>query len=441
MQSAARAPATGLFPVRPRTASPPVKHQPRFGSAAALALNPMSRLFSFFETQYEPGFVLMSKILANTAPRLAITRNSNERGEVLFNELTQGSTLFLSLPVTSAVGNPIQAKLAGVSKDLIKERNTTALEKAMKTGGDDLVRKLQVAKLGKSIGASLFIASLLIATSYLRNYRTIKKTGFADYKKVIGLGGNTSPTEADRIKAEKALTKNKRIMQGLVAGGLLAWALTMGGAGLIARRGKAIFAENGFLNPKRLADWMKHWAFTGKNSNQINGLFNSKKQTLWVWGIPSFLGWFLGCRDKFELAEQSSKFATFWAGYIGAPMLVQSLLFQKQKKNLTAAAGGALPKTYTEIKEKVAKGLMDKKLGQALIKFKNKGWLALTGLNLLIAGILPLVFNIFFSKWRYQRDLMNRPRPEFNHPGGTLASQPGFGQWIRQVRAARPQAV
>ena len=135
------------------------------------------------------------------------------------------------------------------------------------------------------------------------------------------------------------------------------------------------------------------------------------------------------------MVEQTSKFATFWAGYIGTPMVVQKLMYQKQKNKLVEAlAGEAMPKTYTEIREKVTKGLMDERLGKGLIHFKNKGWMTLTGMNLLIAGVLPLVFNIGFSKWRYQRNLAAQPRPQFNHPGGMLVQKPAFDQWMQPRR-------
>lgn len=406
-----------------------------------MQLSPMSRLFSFFETSYQPGFIATSKVIANTVPRTAITRNSNERKEVLFNEITQGSTLFVALPITSAIANPIQSKLAGVSKELIKTENSKAVSTAMIEGGEALANKVKAAKLGKSIGASLFIAALLVATSYLRNYRTIKRTGFSDYKKVVGLGGNVPPTPEEKIKADKAAQKNLNIIKGLVVGGALAWLGTMVGFGRLAQKGGAVFEKGGFLNPNRLKNWMQHWAFVGKNNNQINGIFNSDKQTLWVWGIPSFAGWFLGCRDKFEFIEQSSKFATFWAGYIGTKRFINKFMFKKERAKLAEAAGGAIPATYKAIREKVANGQMTEAVGKQLTKFKNKNWLTLTGMNFFIAGVMPLVFNIFFSKWRYAREHGAGSRTQYEHPGGQISQQLNFRQWLTQVQYQQRQTV
>src|ERR1044072_7314253 len=78
----------------------------------------------------------------------------------------------------------------------------------------------------------------------------------------------------------------------------------------------------------------KHWAFTGKKSNQINGPFKSQWQALVVWGIPSYLGWFLGCRDRYEVIEQTSKFLTFLAGYFWTPKFVKGFMERRHRKLL-----------------------------------------------------------------------------------------------------------
>ncbi len=415
---------------------------------AGLKLSPMGSLFSFFESSYQPGFIALSKVIANTMPRVAITRSASERKEVLFNEVTQGATLFVLLAALSPIGNHIQSWFSGkdISKAMIKAENTTAIKEALQSGGEMLANRLKVAKLGKSIGASLFIASTLIATTYLRNYRTIKRTGFSDYKKIVGLEGDIQPTPEDKVKADKAAKKNLNIIKGLMAGGTALWIGTMGAFGLMAKRGNPkLFSESGVFKPDRLANWMKHWSFVGKNSNQINGLFNSKKQTLWVWGIPSFAGWFLGCRDKYELVEQTSKFATFWAGYIGTPMFINKVFKGKEGsllENLKNSAENTtlekLPATYNAVKEKVASGQMTEAVGKQIERAKNNKWYSLTGLNFLIAGVLPLVFNIGFSKWRHQREMANKaittptlPNPQVNTPGMFQSLQrKSFNQFV-----------
>ena len=366
----------------------------RFGNTK-LALSPLALMFSFFETSYQPGFQALSKVTANVIPRVAITRSAGERKEVLFNEVTQGATLFVSLPILSGLANPIIAKLSGVPRHLIKMENESAIAEAAKLGGEALVNKLKVAKLGKSFGASAFIAALLMGTTYLRNYRTVKRTGFSDYKKVVGLGGPPpKPTAEDKAKADAAMRKNLNIIKGLLVGGAAAFIGIMGGAGLMARRGKSF--------SKPLMDkLMQHWSFVGRSSNQINGPFRSQWQTLFVWGIPSYAGWLLGCRDKYEVVEQMSKFATFLAGYFFTPRIVQKVMAKRHKALLEkGAAHGAM--TYTNIINHIAQA--DHGLAKQLLKFKNKQWGILTVSNFMLAGVLPLVFNQLFSKWRYQRE-------------------------------------
>lgn len=372
----------------------------KFGSAAGLALSPLSRMFQFFESSYEPGFILLSKIFANVIPRVGLTRNPNERQEVLFNELTQGGLLFAALPITSFLGAPVMSALSGIPRKLIRMRNSEALAQALEKGGELLQNRLKVAKLGHSIGASAFIAALLIATSYLRNYRTIKRTGFSDYKKVIGLG-NAKPTAEDKAKAEIALKKNMRIMQGLAIGGGLAWLGIMTAAGIISRRGTGLLQAGRLFSKERLDRLMKHWAFVGKHSDQINGPFRSPWQTLMVWGGPSYVGWLLGCRDKYELVEQASKFLTFMGGYFWTPKIVKNIMNSRNKPLLAEAAKfGEM--TYTNVIQNVAKEAPE--TAQKLVRFMNGKWGLLTAMNFSIAGVMPLIFNIFFSKWRHQRE-------------------------------------
>ncbi len=446
----------GTPPVTRRTAS-----EPRFGSNPAgvmATLGPVNRgiarMYSWFETSYEPGFILLSKIFGNTVPRTAITRNAEERKEVLFNELTQGATLFLTLPLVSPIANKIQSLFYGrsdVTAATLKQANATVVRAAGREGGIQAVRRLKILKLGKSFGVSAFAAAALIATTYLRNYRTIKRTGFSDYKQVVGLGEKRDPTPEERAQAERAAQRNLNIVFGLLAGGALAGAGIMGGAAYLAKNVDKFFRKGGLFTIKSMERGLnhlfKHWALVGKNSNQINSVFKSTKQTLWVWGIPSYLGWFLGCRDKYEVAEQASKFATFVAGYIWVPKLAGWLRGKLDKLKLVNRES-VLPhlfengkprfdmtKLYSEIINKMGKKAETRGTARQLIKLYNANNMAILGLNLFVIGALPIIFNIFFSAWRHKREEAARPvsfgAVPFNHPGGTLRRK-SFQAWGQQ---------
>ena len=387
-------------------------------------------MFSFFETSYEPGFLAASKVLANGVPRTAITRTSDERKEVIFNEVTQGSTLFLALPVTSVIGNYAQSAFSGISPKMLAMANADAFQQ---TSGK-VLRQLKTAKLGKSLGASLMIASLLISTTYLRNYRTIKRTGFSDYKDVVGLGGPRTSTEQDKIKAEAAMKKNLNIIKGLLIGGAATGLTTMAVFGAIARKDGKMLSRTGVLNPKRLNKLFDRWAFVGKRSNQINGPFKPSQtmfgnQGLWVWGIPSYLGWFLGCRDKYEVAEQSSKFATFWAGYMATPRLIGKWMAKKHKALFAEAEKFGGTGTYTKIKTQIADKAPE--LAKRLEKQKTNQWLWLMGVNILVAGALPIVFNIMFNKWRYAREQNEKTVQAPNNPA-LQAQQQLYGSLLNR---------
>ncbi len=368
-------------------------------------VGPLTTLFSFFERAYEPGFILLSKIFGNVLPRTAITRNNSERKEVLFNELTQGSTLFVMLPLGSAVANPLQQWFSGISARQISGQNAVVL-----SGLKGIERqRVLIAKLGKSLGVSALIASMLVATTYLRNYRTIRRTGFSDYKQVVGLGGSQAPTAEDRNQADEAARKNLKIIQGLLLGGLAAMVGIMGVAGWIARRGNLMLKPSGFLNPERLERWFKDWAFVGKHSNQINAVQKSAKQSLWVWGVPSYLGWFLGCRDQYEVIEQASKFGTFLLGYITTPRLVRALMERVDAKVLDKATRFK-PLNYGKVLETVSKEAPE--LTQPLLRHLNTRNALALAVNLVVVGAMPVVFNQFFTAWRYRREQAEQAETE-----------------------------
>jgi hypothetical protein len=382
-----------------------------------------TQLFNFFETSYEPGFVLVSKLVGNMLPRVAITRTWDERKEVTFNEATQTAGLFVTLPIASALFNPIQSWFSGIPSRLIQMRNAEAFQEL----SGEALQKLKVAKLGKSLGVSAVIASLMLLMPYWRNYRTIKKTGFSDYKKVVALGGKQEPTAEDRAEAAEANRKNalwiKRFL-GLAVGSSL---LLMAGAGLIARRGSRMLGANGLLNPQRLDGLFKEWAFVGKNSDQFNALEKSVKQTLWVWGVPSYIGWFAGCRDGYEVVEQMAKFTTFVAGYVATPKLFKALMEWKDApllKQFTQPNGKIAVPSYQTILKDIAPA--NPELAQSLLTHLNtrKG-VSLFG-NLFVIGVLPVLFNVWFSAWRYKRE-NEEPLPPvmpFNHPGGHIQHKP-----------------
>ncbi|MBY0405277.1 MAG: hypothetical protein K2X66_15365, partial [Cyanobacteria bacterium] len=384
-------------------------------------------LFWFFETSYEPGFVLVSKILGNMMPRIAITRSWDEKKEVAFNEVTQTAGFFLTLPIASKLFNPIQGWFSGISSDLIKMKNDEAFTKV----SGEALQQLKMAKLGKSMGVSAVIACLMLMMPYWRNYRTIERTGFSDYKKVVALGGKQIPTEEDRKQAKIANQRNLHWIKTFLGMAAATSLLTMAGAGLIARRGTKMLAEGGLLNPTRLGALFKDWAFVGKNSNQFNAIEKSVKQTFWVWGVPSFAGWFAGCRDAYEVVEQTVKFATFILGYVATPKIFKGLMEWKDQKLLkpfTNEAGKIVLPSYDKIIHQISKE--NQPLAESLLKhLNNRKTVSLVG-NLFAIGVLPIIFNVYFSAWRYNRENQEELPPSlpFQHPGGSVAHK-GFQQW------------
>ena len=76
--------------------------------------------------------------------------------------------------------------------------------------------------------------------------------------------------------------------------------------------------------------------------------------------------------------------------------------------------------------------------GRKLLRFKQKQWGALMGLNVLIAGVLPLGFNILFTNWRHAREKRDQnavPPALPQAPPSPLIRRPAFEQWCAGARA------
>ncbi len=444
----------------------PKPENPRFGAVPVTAtLGPINRglasLYNWLETSYEPGFLIISKIFGNTVPRVAICRTDNERKDVLFNEVTQGALMFITLPLFSPIANWMQDKFYGgkdISAKDLRLSNAVALRQAKKAGGAQQLRRLRVLKLGKAFGVSAIVAAGQLAISYVRNYRTIKKTGFADYKSVVGLGGQREPTAAERKEADKEAQKALNKVYAIMAGGVALGIAGMGGAGMLARRVNKIFSRDSKFSIKymdqKLKDLFKHWALVGEKNNQINSVFKSTKQTLWVWGVPAYMGWLLACRDKYEVVEQLSKFATFVGGYVGVPKLA-GWMRKKLDKGKWVNSHELLPKLNSVAEDKkydmtrMYNQLMHKmgkthpKTARSLIKLWNANNMAVLALNVFVIGALPIVFNIFFSSWRFKREEAERQANlgayKFQHPGGRLYRK-SFQSWgVQQSQAGSNQ--
>lgn len=392
------------MPLTPRHVPARMGHTvSRFGNA--MLLSPATRMFSFFESSYEPGFIFLSKIFGNALPRIGITRNREERKEVAFNESTQTAAFFLALPILSRLFNPVQGSFAGLSAAKVAMRNEAAFAR---TGGLAL-QKLKLAKLGKSMGVYSIIMALMIAMPYIRNWRTIKATGFSDYKQIVSSGGKRKPTPEERRQAETVNRKNVTIIKGLLGVGVLSAVGAMAVTGALVRNPGKIFSAKGFFNPKRLDALVKDWALVGRQSDQVMMLTKSRKPTLWVWGIPSFIGWFLGCRDGYEFAEQSSKFLTFLLGYMTVPVVMKKYMERRDAELLSRvkrATGKTVLPTYLDVvKRNLIKSPGLRKRYLSHLNTKNGMSLLV---NLVVVGALPVIFNIFFSSWRMKKEAQKK---------------------------------
>lgn len=434
-------------------------NQPRF---RGVGVSPITRLFLFFDTQYEPGFILATKAFGSVPPRIAITRDKTERNEAIVHEALQIAGFFGLMPIVSGLFNPIQGMMANVSADKIRMHNETAFKSLSQAS----IQRIKVAKIGKSLGVLTFLALVKMAIPHMRNLYTIKATGLSRFTEVTGLSKPDPNSPQAKRNAKEAERKTIRSILTYVSAGAVGALAIMLAAGQICRSGKNAFASKGLLNPKRLETLFSNFALIGKNSNQISALTKSPAQTMWFWAAPFFIGLFAGCRDKYEIPERLSMLTTFLLGYVTVPKVIEKTLKRLDGSLLTEVkkyiGKEALPKhAYAAVLQENL--ISDKNLAQRYIRhLDTKHGLSLLA-SLLVTGTLPLVFNVIFTKWRYQRDqqmiqkqshqpsrpvqsaagvppsLSNYPMTDYYYPMSTLHPiLPQTGTYLGQFTAPSP---
>ena len=212
------------------------------------------------------------------------------------------------------------------------------LNRVFKSAADLGPKAKFYARAGHSLGMLSMLASVMVASSYARNYMTAKVEKKTDFTDVIQ--GQPSQTEpALTKKQERTLLKEekhslKRAIQTLGVG--LASSVLITGAGFLAMKGKLKLPEVGAGTQRFLE---KH-LFLGLNKagqSSFNRISDPSAMLFWV--MPSYAGAIVNSRDSVEAQEQAIKFMNFTACFFLLPKLIE----RGVPTALKALKGGHLP--------------------------------------------------------------------------------------------------
>ena len=166
--------------------------------------------------------------------------------------------------------------------------------------------------LGKSMTIFSVIASLLVASPFLRNFVTARRLGTTDFTQIVGERERDVDPKA-RADAHIAGQRFLRIA-GRIIGGGAAIALGMLALTQLAIRRNANFGTV----PQFL---LKHLGLEKGRFNNLAGL-----PSFLFWVIPTYAGFTLASRDKFEYKEILLRFAAFNAAFFLLPSAVMKSL-------------------------------------------------------------------------------------------------------------------
>jgi len=185
-------------------------------------------------------------------------------------------------------------------------------------------------RMGKSLAAYSFIASYVIASPFLRNYITSKRTKAANFVEMTGLKTKT--------KVDPELLRKKE--QGYMARFVKIWGVGIGiSATILALTGLAMRHQ---VKVPRLSKLLGKKVATYLDENLFLKEARFSKLGNWpaylFWAIPAYIGLYTGSRDKIEKQEAIMKAAGFGLMFMilpkGVNWVAKRFLHHKQFKGI-----------------------------------------------------------------------------------------------------------
>jgi hypothetical protein len=251
------------------------------------------------------------------------------------------------------------------------------LNKALKTIQDNTFKKasmkqLKWLQLSRSFGLYALLGSLIFASPQFRNLFTLKRTGATQFSEMIG---EKKQSAQNSLEQQALVAKEKhqcitKIKKSLATGaGLAAFFLGLGG----------LFAAKKTTLPK----WMEAklpvlgGSFLDKVSLK-DGKFKNLPDmgAILSWVLTTYVGLFIGARDKYEKAETAIRFGAYMASFFILPNAMRHLIEKPLKQYHTKFFGSG----------------------------DNIAWGAKFLTSSLLCSAMPSFVNIALTHWRVKRD-------------------------------------
>jgi hypothetical protein len=282
------------------------------------AITPLVQSLAWMEANPLIGEVLIKDVLGFNAPQMAIAA-ARSKGD--FWDTTRAQLANTAMSLGGSFTLPFATRwlasaVSGVPSNTIKKLGAGTLEQSSQT------YKAKLAHVAGSFGFLFPFAFIFVATPYFRNWLTLKQTGTANFKEIIGLGtgAGSIPSAHKSGKRDKAnnnkatantmqrTPEEEQRYQLKMMNTILAWGAGLGlaltaGLGMLARQLPKSASNIGSGAKKVINGVYNNFKLNGKQANQLN----TDLSIFIFWLMPAYVGYIMAARGKHERREQVIK--------------------------------------------------------------------------------------------------------------------------------------
>lgn len=384
--------------------------------AGLLASPTLTRVFRHLDTHPMQDLVARD-ILCYNIPQFALARSRDELLDMMPNSLSLTAVTIAGQVALSPALQVVASKLTGLPLKELQHQLTPELM-------GKLAMNNKLGRLAVALGFYFPFAAGFAAAPFWRNWLTLKRTGTADFEKIIGLRKgqkqqqvalepkpNRSPAEEAKYQTQLGYNQQMTLKTLALGAGLgLVSLLGFSGLSRMATRGKVVA-------PAAMDKLFSLFALGGKRSSEVRG----NLATMLFWLLPPYLGWLVAARSHNERIEHGVKslnsvlwFSLFTPLFIKGPFLktFEALGLKTGAEAIGARAGNAVQNALATVHkglsgsvpsyeaiEHITASAADK-LKALVTKNKYMTWSWLVPVTML--ATTPQLLNIYFTRRRFK---------------------------------------
>ena len=321
--------------------------------------------------------------------RLGLARSREEAKEITFAETTESAIFYFSAPALAKGSAKIISKALKLNKDEFS-KPLNELENLKSITSDNL-KNIKLGKFAQIASTFSIILPFVFGIAPVRNLLTLADSGKNKFTNLIWLDKQTKSKNKNNENKNEALIKAKKLTKKLITAGGICLGLT--GAVLGVSKNDKIYQK---IEPS-LTKFIKSLEFTK------TGDLQTAHYAALIYPV-SILGYFISCRDKYEVFENARRFSvTVPLLFLGEKIFQNPIykFFDKKFKTNVMDSKGKI-KSYDDILK------LSKETQKQMLKSKNYSYGITFLINTIaIAGAVALLNRIQTKKMYNKENNLN----------------------------------